>query len=106
MKDAWVPAVRYLMLGIVAAAVGVTEGAAGASGLIVLLLLGWGVLATFLSWLLAHAIASLLSRFPKRQALAATVVILGAALIWALFFEPYYTPFGRAIRGGLLQVLS
>lgn len=106
MQDAWVPAVRYVILGLAAALVAVVEGAAGPVGLVVLLFLGWGVLTTLLTWLLAWLVARLLDALPNRMAVGLTAIVLGSGFIWALFFEPYRTPFGRALRGGLLQVLS
>jgi hypothetical protein len=106
LQDAFVPAVRYLLLGIVAATVAILEGAAGPVGMLVVLFLGWGIGTSFCSWLLAVAIAKLLGRLPHRTALSLSLGTLGVALVWALFFEPYRTVFGRALRGGLLQVLS
>lgn len=98
---------RYLLLGGVAAIVGLAEGAAGPVGLMILLLLGWGLLASLLCWLLAFAMTKLLLLSPARQyAAPITMLLLGVGLFWALFFEPYRMPFGRALRGGLLQVLS
>ncbi len=106
LQDAYVPAVRYLILGMVAATVAIVEGAAGPVGLLVVLFLGWGIGTSFCSWLLAFTIAKLLGQLPNRAALSFSLATLGVALIWALFFEPYRTVFGRALRGGLLQVLS
>lgn len=106
LQDAWVPAVRYVLLGCVAASLALLEGAAGPVGLLVALFLGWGLITTVLSWLLALALAKLVSRLPDRTALLATYSALTIGLVWALFLEPYRTPFGRALRGGLLQVLS
>jgi len=105
-SDAWVPAVRYLLLAVVAGTVAVMEGSAGPVGLLVLLFATWGVGTSLLAWLLAWLIAKLMALLPDRVAVALTVGILGIGLFWAIFFEPYRTPFGRAVRGGLLQVLS
>lgn len=106
LSDAFVPAVRYLLLGVVAATVAVMEGAAGPVGLLVLLFLGYGALTSLFSWLLAWPIARLLGGLSNRTATSLSLAILGVALVWAIFFEPYETPFGRASTGGLLQVLS
>ena len=106
LQDAFVPAARYLLLGTVAATVAIAEGAAGPVGLLVVLFLGWGIGTSLLSWLLAWLVARVLSQLPSRIAISVSGCILGGALIWASFFEPYRTPFGRALRGGLLQVLS
>jgi hypothetical protein len=105
-QDAFVPAVRYVLLGSTAAAVAFAEGAAGPVGLMVALFVGWGVLTSGLSWLLAGFVAKLLSHIPGRIAWLATAVIFALGFIWALVFEPYSTPFGRAPHGGLLEVLS
>lgn len=106
LQDASVPAVRYLLLGVVAATVAIAEGAAGPVGLLVVLFLGWGIGTSFCSWLLAWAISRLLGKLPKSAALSLSFGSLAVALVWALFFEPYRTLFGRALKGGLLQVLS
>jgi hypothetical protein len=106
LQEAWVPAVRYLLLGLVAATVAIVEGAAGPVGLLVTLFLGWGIGTSLCSWLLAWAITKLLGQLSSRVAVSLSLVALGTALIWAITFEPYRTPFGRALRGGLLQVLS
>ncbi|MCP4036951.1 MAG: hypothetical protein GY944_27190 [bacterium] len=106
LQDAFVPAARYVLLGGVAATVALFEGAAGPVRQIVLLFLGWGALTSALSWGLAWAFARLAGALPDRTALLTTYSLLTAGLVWALFFEPYRTPFGRAVRGGLLQVLS
>lgn len=105
-SEAWVPAVRYLILAAVAGSVAVMEGAAGPVGQLVLLFAIWGIGTSLLAWLIAWLIAKLLALLPDRVAIALTIGILGIGLCWAIFFEPYRTPFGRAIRGGLLQVLS
>lgn len=106
LQEAWVPAVRYLLLGLVAATVAIVEGAAGPVGLLVTLFLGWGIGTSLCSWLLAWAITKLLGQLSSRAAVSVSLGALGIALIWAIAFEPYRTPFGRALRGGLLQVLS
>ena len=106
LQDAFVPAARYVLLGGVAAIVAIAEGAAGPVGLLVLLFLGWGALTSLLCWLLAWSIARLLDHVPETTANMATIAILVLGLLWALFLEPYSTPFGRALRGGLLEVLS
>jgi len=106
LHDAWVPAVRYLVLGSAAASVAIFEGAAGPVRPLVALFLAWSLLTTALSWAIAWGIARFARRWPDRAALLWTYSLLTLGLVWALFFEPYRTPFGRALRGGLLQVLS
>jgi hypothetical protein len=106
MNDAWVPAVRYLILGCVAAAVAVTEGAAGPVGPLVFFFLGWALLTTLGCWGLAWIVARGLGHLPPAVASAVSWLCLGVGLLVALFASPYVTPFGRARIGGLLQVLS
>ncbi len=106
LHDAFVPAIRYWILGSVAATVGVLEGAAGPVGQIVALLLGWALITTAICWLMAFLLARLGRLVPDRTALLASYSAITGLLAWALIFEPYYTPFGHAVRGGLLQVLS
>ena len=105
-SDALVPAIRYLLLGAVAATVAVAEGASGPVGGVVFLFLGMGIVTTLACWLAAWAIARVLGLLPPGSRRIVTWVCLVAALIWALAFDPYQTPFGRAPTGGLLDVLS
>ncbi|MDP6977731.1 MAG: hypothetical protein QF570_03900 [Myxococcota bacterium] len=106
LHDAFVPAIRYWMLGSVAATLGLLEGAAGPVFQIVLLLLGWALITTAMCWLIAFLLARASGLIPDRTALLASYSAITGLLIWALTFEPYHTPFGHAVRGGLLQVLS
>jgi hypothetical protein len=103
---AFVPSVRYALLACAGSSVALTEGAAGPVGLIVALFVGVASLTTLGCWLIAWAIGRLLVRLPVAQATALTWACLGLGLFVALYFEPYRTPFGRALTGGLLQVLS
>ena len=104
--DAFVPAARYVLLAAVASAVAIMEGSAGPVGLITLLFVGWGLLTTLFSAGLAWLVARGLSNIPPRSAAWITGVCLALGFAIALFFKPYRTPFGRALEGGLLQVLS
>jgi hypothetical protein len=104
--DAFVPAVRYVMLAIIVAVVGTFEGASGPVGMILLLFAVIGVVATLGCWLLAWVIATALSGFTPSTQRLITWVCLVAALLGSLWFDPYTTPFGRAPVGGLLEVLS
>lgn len=104
--DAFVPAVRYVLLGTVASSIAIVEGSAGPVRLLVLLFVGWGIITTLLSAAMAWLISKGLSRISPRTATWVTLLVLAAGLIIALVFEPYRTPFGRAATGGLFQVLS
>ena len=104
--DALVPAVRYLILGGVAATFAAAEGAAGPVGGIVVLFLGMGIATTFACWVAAWFLAKLLLAFSAPTQRIVTFGVLGAALVFCLACDPYATPFGRAPTGGLLDVLS
>ena len=104
--DAFVPAVRYLILGVVAATVAVTEGASGPVGGLVFLFLGMGLITTLACLVAAWLVSKLLIHFSVAAQRTVTLGGLGTALIYCLAFEPYATPFGRALTGGLLEVLS
>lgn len=103
---AFVPAIRYLILGMVAATVAVAEGAAGPVGPVVAVLLVWALVCSAGCWALAWLAASLLERMPPRLADALCVVALLVGLGIALLSDPYRTPYGRAATGGLLEILS
>jgi hypothetical protein len=105
-SDCFVPAVRYLLLGSVAATVGLAEGASGPVGLVTLLLLGMAALTTLGCWLMAWMISKLLARLPIGAQRAISWACIAAAFAASLVFEPYRTPFGRTLTGGLLAVLS
>ena len=104
--NALVPAVRYVLLGLVAAAVAIAEGASGPVGLIVLLFFGMGIATTSGCWILAYLISRCLNRFPVRVQHTITWLCLGIAFLACLALDVYRTPFGRALRGGLIEVLS
>ena len=82
------------------------EGAAGATAGIIGLLLGWAVITTVFCGAIAFLLARLAQALPDRTALLASYSAITCLLAWALLFEPYTTPFGRSLRGGLLAVLS
>jgi hypothetical protein len=98
--------VRYGLLAAVALAMAVTQGAAGPVALIVVLFALMAVGTTVACWLLAWAITKLLKDLPVAAQWAITFVSLALALLSVLVFEPYRTSFGRALTGGLLDVLS
>jgi hypothetical protein len=104
--SAFVPAVRYAILACASSSIALTEGAASPVGSIVALFVGVTLLTTLACWVIAWVIAKLLARLPLGYASAITWACLGFGLFVALLFEPYRTPFGRALTGGLLQVLS
>jgi hypothetical protein len=104
--DAFVPASRYVMLGFVSAAVALLEGGSGPVAGIVALLLAMAVATTLACWLLAFGVARGLARLSNAQRRAITLGSLCVALLVCLVFEPYRTPFGRSLTGGLLDVLS
>jgi len=104
--DALVPPVRYAILALAATAVTLREGAGGPEPLICLLFWAWTAGTAALSALLAWGVAHLLRGASPRARAACTLAPLALALLLALATAPYRTPFGRAPRGGLLEILS
>ena len=104
--DAYVPAVRYLMLASAGLAVAFAEGAQGPVpliiGLMVVAALGYTALCVALAGLIVRA----LERLGQIPALGITLLALCVALAVALIGTPYLTPFGHAPRGGLLEIFS
>ena len=92
------------MLAVAAAPVAVAEGGSGPVGLILGLLAGMVLATRFARGILAWHIARALGVPPPRVQLGLTWGLLVAAVTVALFLA-YGTPFHRALRGGLLQVL-
>ena len=106
LGDALVPAARYLILGVTAAAVAITEGAAGPVGPLVGLFLGMGVMTTLGCWLIAWGVARALDPLPPHLQRTITWVCLVGGLLIALSLDPYRTSFGREPNGDLMDVLS
>lgn len=104
--DAYVPAIRYLMLGAAGLAVALTEGAQGPVPMIIGLFVVAGLGYTALCLALAGLIVRALERLGTRPALGVTLLALVAALAVGLIGTPYLTPFGHAPRGGLIEILS
>lgn len=105
-SDGFVPAVRYAILATATTLLAVTEGAGGPVGMIMGLFVGYAVATTLCCWVLAWGISRMLARLPAATGRNVSLAVLGAGLIVSLLFEPYTTPFGRGLHGGLLQVLS
>jgi hypothetical protein len=105
-NDAMVPAVRYVLLAGVALTMAVTQGAAGPVVLIVVLFVVMAAGTTLACGLLAWGIERLLRNLPDAAQRTITFGAFAIALVWAIAFGPYRTPFGRALTGGLLDVLS
>ncbi len=82
------------------------SGGAGPVGMLIVLFIVWGLLTSLLCWGIAWAVARGLSRASPQTRSFITWACFALALFVALAFEPYSTPFGRAAKGGLLQVLS
>ena len=100
------PAVRYLILATAGSTLALFEGGAGPITLLIVLFAVWGGLTTFFCWALGWAMGRLLGTLAPPLGGRLTWVCLAVALAIALTLEPYATPFGRAARGGLLEVLS
>jgi hypothetical protein len=102
----FVPAVRFLILTAVTAAVAVTEGAAGpVPGMLLLFAVqavGTLLVVLGIAWVVSRALAPL-SPGVRRGLVWGAIVVM---VVLALVFEPYETSFGRAPTANLLGVLS
>jgi hypothetical protein len=103
--DAVMPVVGYLLLAALCVGMRIAEGPGGVV---------WQMTALFASHafvyagalrLAAHAIARLLARLPDPARAALIGVAVAGASAWALFAQPYVTPFGTAARANLIGVL-
>lgn len=106
LDDGLVPVVRFLLLGGACVAVMLVEDAGGVVGFLALVFLVHAVVYAGLLWLLAFAISRGLGRLPPRRLAAVTLAALVLAFVAATATQPYRTPFGRAARGGLVEVLQ
>ncbi len=105
-QEAFVPAARYALLTGAALTVGLKEGVEGTGPLLIALFAGWALATTLVTWGIAWLGARILNVFEPRWRVACLLGLLLIGLSAGLFFEPYSTPFGRAERGGLLEILS
>ena len=103
---AFAPAIRYLVLAVVTAAVALVEGASGPVPLILLLFAAHALVYLALEWLVAWGLARGLARFsPKlRGGLVAAACFL--LLFFSVAFDLYQTPFGTLPRSNLMDMLS
>ncbi len=104
--DAFVPAVRYVLLAAAAAAVGLREGVAGSGPLLIGLFVAWALGTTLATWIVAWLVGRLLVWLGPRWRVACLLGILVGSLALSLLCTPYSTPFGRTPRGGLVEILS
>lgn len=104
--DALVPPARYLLLGGVAGAYAITEGAAGPVGLLVLLFLAHAAVYLIAAWGAAWLVARLLSPLSPGSRRAVVLAVVLAMLFASLALDLYRTPFGRASTTNLWGVLS
>jgi hypothetical protein len=102
----FLPAARYAILFAATAAIAVVEGAAGpVQG--ILMVFGVHLLATLaLTWLLAWIASRALAPLSDARRRNVVCGVVAVMLVYALAFEPYQTPFGRAATAGLLGILS
>jgi len=104
--DAFVPAVRYVILAGAALAVLLVEGGAGPVPGIVLLFCLHAVVYTAVAWILSWAATRLVSQASPRALAPLTWIALAAGFTIALVLEPDRTSFGHRATGGLLDILS
>ncbi len=104
--DASIPLVRMGMLAAVSIAVMLTEGAAGPVAMLTGIFVAHATVYACLVALVANLGARAMRRLPPGVALAVIAALLATGLGFALFTEPYITPFGLAPRSNLLGVLS
>jgi hypothetical protein len=106
LANAWVPAVRYLLLTLVSLAVGVLEGASGPVPWIILLFALHAAVYTAVAWGLAWGVSRALDGVTPGARRWLTLGALASALTLSLAFDVYRTPFGSAPVANLLGVLS
>jgi hypothetical protein len=102
----FVPSARYAILTGVSSLTALVEGGAGPIGLLIVLFAVWSGVTTALCWTMAWGVGRVLTPTTPTLRARITWVCLGTALVVAIVFQPYTTPFGRAAVGGLLDVLS
>jgi len=100
------PALRYAVLFAAGAAVAIGEGATGPVPWILLLFGLHALAATALAGLAAWIGGRALARLAPRTRGWIVAVTCVAILLFAVAFEPYRTPFGRAPVSNLLGILS
>jgi len=105
LDAALVPVARFLLLGGVCVAVMLVEDAGGVVGLLALVFLAHACVYAGLLWLLAFAISRGLRGLTPRRRAALTLAALALGLVAVTATRPYRTPFGRAPRGNLVEVL-
>ncbi len=104
--DGSIPLVRIYTLAAVSVAVALTEGAAGPVAMITGIFVAHAVVYSCLVTVLAKVGARAMRHLPAGVALAVIAAVLATGLGFALFTEPYLTPFGLTPRSNLLGVLS
>ncbi|MBW2500598.1 MAG: hypothetical protein JRF61_25225 [Deltaproteobacteria bacterium] len=101
---AFVPAARYVLLAIAAAAVGLTEGAAGVLPMIIGLLVAQAIGTVLLAIVLGRLVARLLIPLSPRMRAFCVIVLGGGWLLYALTVDVYQTTFGDRDTATLLGV--
>lgn len=104
--DAFMPAARYLLLALAAAAVALAEGAAGPVPGILALFAGHALVGLLLAGGLGWIAARLTRPLSAGARRLVVLGVCGALLAGAVAFEVYRTPFGRTPTANLLGVLS
>ena len=103
--DALVPVARYLLLGAVCVGMRVAEGPGGVVWQLTALFFAHALVYGALLWAVAWGVARSLDALPSSARAALVASVIAAATLWAVAAAPYRTPFGRAERSNLIEVL-
>jgi phosphate/sulfate permease len=103
--DALVPVARYLLLGAVCVGMRVAEGPGGVVWQLTALFFGHALVYGAVLWAVAWAVTRSLDALPASARAALVACAIAAGMLWAVAAEPYRTPFGRAERSNLIEVL-
>jgi hypothetical protein len=102
----WMPPATYLLLAGVSLSFALTEGAGGPVPLIVSMFAVHAVLYAVLAWGLAWLMALPLARLTPGARRGVTLGLVAIALVIALGWDVYRTPFGRRPFGNAIEALS
>jgi len=101
-----VPAARYCELAVLCLLVRVREGGGGPVNSMIVLFAAQAVGYSLLCWLAAWFVERCLRPLRRRAVDLTLLAVLVAALLAAVAFDVYVTPFGRAPRGNLWEALT
>jgi hypothetical protein len=102
--SAFVPAARYVMLAIAAAAIGLSEGAAGVLPMVIGLLVAQAIGTFLLAIVVGRFVARMLIPLSPRMRALCVSALGGGGLLYALTVDVYRTTFGDRDTATLLGV--